>query len=560
MGPIEELETRIRESYGLVCEYERQLQTANDPRDRRRWERERDGQWLLIRGYLEDYLGRVEVLRRAVPEDIRQIAAHFPDLTVRVVGTEVEFVNREQELDRLAADRLRAARSPYALIGAPAGYGKSYLLKRVLTRIQSNVESARAWSCRYVDLGAADEDQVAWMARSLVDRPECDVPTLAEQIIKILSTPDADGRRGVLLLFDTVERLQADAAQWLYALFHTLYTRTRVGGRELVVVRVIVAGRAVEAFWAGYERFCAARSQGIPLLLAPQRIWLSPFDAYPIQELVWALAQRAQVTLDDQFVAEVVQEVQHLSGGHPAIIRALVVHLADQAFAIGAVREYFGERQVSLVQTYVKPVAEALLADLPVGLRAAIQTLSVFRRFNANTVQRLIRLGELPSDTDEIALFGALERAHILIGPTIREPFYRDHLVRRVLTVNAFYASDQDAARYRQLNALALDLYADWIRGDDLADSHLKSAQRLYSVVEWLFHALQGPTMTADELCRALHAHIHFLSGGEQVARLIADEIRQDDEICYLIRRQFGDAGVEMVCDALCVCREGCDG
>jgi|GEM_PF-4748008 len=548
--PIQDLENRIRESHSLVCEYMRLRQTSDDPQANLRYERQIDEQWSLIYGYLKDYLGRIDVLGLTVPADIRQIAARFPDLALRAESTDIEFVNREQELDRLSPDRLRASRSPYTLIGAPAGYGKSYLLKRLMARVQSSDATAQAWNCRYVDLSYAGEEPTAWIAQALIGRPEQDVQALTTQIIQTLSTPWAGGRRAVLLLFDTVERLNAQAAQWLYELFHTLHVRTRIGGREIVVVRIVVAGRSIETFWAGYER-------AFPSMLAPQRLLLTSFDAYPIQELVWSRAQRAQVLLDDQIVTEIVREVQHLSGGHPAIIRALVDHLTEQAFAIGAVDRYFDDQRATLVHTCVEPIAEALLADLPPHMRMAVQTLSIFRRFNANTIRRLICAGELPADVDEIDLIGTLQRAHIVLGPTIQEPFYRDHLMRRVLAIAMASTSDECAAYYRRLNMLALNLYAGWIRGEDLIDSHLKSTQRLYSLLEWLFHALQTWAMPIDELCRTLRGHIQSLSGnGDDIAPLIADQIRRDDEICYLIRRQFGDAGLNIVCDALCVCPE----
>ncbi|MBN1937600.1 MAG: ATP-binding protein, partial [Anaerolineae bacterium] len=317
MGPIDELENRIRESYNLVSEYETMRQVEDDPRTRLDQDRQIAAQWSLIHSYLDDYLNRVALLHLVVPDDIRQIAAHFPALTVHAESTQIEFVNRDQELDRLDAERLRASRSPYTLIGAPAGYGKSYLLKRILGRIESDEAAAQAWTCRYVDLGLVDGDPPACIARALIGQPARDVQTVVDQIIQALAAPSAGARRAVLLMFDAVERLDAATAQWLHDLFSTLRARTWIDGREIIVVRIIVAGRTPETFWADYER-------AYPSSLAPQRIWLTPFDAYPIQELIWSQAQAAHVPLDDQIVIEIAQQVHHLSGGHPGVIRALV--------------------------------------------------------------------------------------------------------------------------------------------------------------------------------------------------------------------------------------------
>jgi hypothetical protein len=106
------------------------------------------------------------------------------------------------------------------------------------------------------------------------------------------------------------------------------------------------------------------------------------------------------------------------------------------------------------------------------------------------------------------------------------------------------------------LNKIALDLYRNWIHnlGQGLPDTPLKATQRLLSVVEWLFHALQDEDMDEDGLRLGLQKHVRVLSEGSQppsVADLIADEIKQDAELCYLLRHRFGDDGVSIVCNWL---------
>jgi hypothetical protein len=68
----------IRESHQLICEYEARRQVEPDPKERLRCQREIAGQWTLIEGYLEEYVTLCQGLRQALPEDIAQIAAHFP--------------------------------------------------------------------------------------------------------------------------------------------------------------------------------------------------------------------------------------------------------------------------------------------------------------------------------------------------------------------------------------------------------------------------------------------------------------------------------------------------
>ncbi len=174
-------------------------------------------------------------------------------------GTEgAAFTNRDDELYRLQPERLRASRSPYTLIGAPAGYGKTCLLQRLLHLAQND----QKWHVRYVDLSQETDDQITHVTRVIAGRepsggreadvgPESASEQIYRAVLQELSAPSSQGRRAVLLIFDAVERLDAASAAWLCQLLHELQRRTHTGERELITVRVIIAGRAVEHFWEG---------------------------------------------------------------------------------------------------------------------------------------------------------------------------------------------------------------------------------------------------------------------------------------------------------------------
>jgi hypothetical protein len=214
---------------------------------------------------------------------------------------------------------------------------------------------------------------------------------------------------------------------------------------------------------------------------------------------------------------------------------------------------FFEQHCERLAQTCITPVAGALLESLDPRLGQIVRVLGVFRCVNANTLQALIQDGMLPPETNEITLLGELQRAQLLTGPEIKDPFYHDHVSRRVWALDMAHRSPESRTQHQRLNQLALELYAAWIQnlGQELPETPLKASQRLLSVVEWLFHALQAATLNRDWLRARLRGHIEILSTSEQplsVAELIVNEIRNDEELCYLARWRLGADEFDTLC------------
>lgn len=487
----------------------------------------------------------IDALRPPGPVGAHGCAPSPPDLPQEPL----EFVNRDHELDLLDVQRLAASRSPYTLLSAPTGYGKTALLKQVLRRIETDRAARARWSVRYVELGRSDEDGIARIARTITGDPgQGDAAALVDRVcdhvLQQLAAPLKEGRRAVLLVVDGIERLGQEARAWLYALLHRVYRRTHVGGQEAITVRFILAGHNAERFWEACEG-------GSPLLPAPQRLDLGPLDRHAIEELIWNQSRGAHTVLDDETVRQIAEHVWYLSGGHPRAIHGLVADLARRLFLIGPAVEYYDAHRRELVRDCVLDVATELLKGLDPGLQQAAQALSVLRRVNGNSVQALVRAGALPEGTSEIRLLGDLQRAHVLVGPSIAEPFYRDRFMRRVFVLDLAHRSTASQARYQRLNEVALELYAGWIRDVEprLPASHLRSVQRLFAAVEWLYHALQDGDRPVKGIRAEFRALVAVLSGdGQSAAALIAAEIERDDELRYLLRCRLGEEGVDAVC------------
>jgi hypothetical protein len=70
-----DLEQHVRESYGLIREYEAKIQVEYDPQAKLRWQRQAVEQRDNIHRWLSEYQSLCQRLERSVPDDIAQIAA-----------------------------------------------------------------------------------------------------------------------------------------------------------------------------------------------------------------------------------------------------------------------------------------------------------------------------------------------------------------------------------------------------------------------------------------------------------------------------------------------------
>jgi len=470
-----------------------------------------------------------------------------------IIPTDFDFVDREQALTQLSPSNLKSSQSPYILISAPAGYGKSYLLYRLVQMMQNEEACEARWQCRYIDFSQQRRDQITYIISAITgetfhDERSVAINFVCDCLTQKLAAPHADGRCAVLLLFDSVEQLFESARQWLYSLLHELRIRTHVDYQEIITVRVIIAERNVESFWEGFKR-------AYPISPPPLPVTLPPFDTVSIRTLVHHRAATAQIELSDATLAKIAEEVAYLSGGHPKVIDGLLDELEEQSFAIGAVTNYFERQCGTLVRKYISFVVDDLLDSLdafPRHLRRALRVLSLFRWVNANTVQTLCEAEILPPDLDEIQLLGDLQQTNLFGAPRPQTPFYRDQQMRRVLALDLAHRSEDDRALYRELNQLALDLYAAWLHR--LPDLKL----RRLSFIEWLYHALQAPALSDADLRTALQRYLCSLEdacagdpANPPVTAWIAEQLQDDPEIVYLVQHRWGADGLTTLCSWL---------
>ncbi|MEJ2554845.1 MAG: CHAT domain-containing protein [Anaerolineae bacterium] len=75
-----DLEHSIRESYGIITEYEAIVRTSDRPEEKTRARRVIQEQWKFVKGYLTEYRN---LAGDSFPPDIAEITEHFPDLVIK---------------------------------------------------------------------------------------------------------------------------------------------------------------------------------------------------------------------------------------------------------------------------------------------------------------------------------------------------------------------------------------------------------------------------------------------------------------------------------------------
>jgi hypothetical protein len=465
---------------------------------------------------------------------------------------EIEFANRTYELDQIC----KPGGPRFILVDAPAGYGKSYLLRRV----KETFGEWGNWVVVLVDLRSipdmgSDEVGVARAAianevatqvgREEIANPQMDGGKVTFALNKLLQPM---GQK-FLLLFDGIEVLSAAASDWLRSMIGELDNALWTTRKEL---RVVLAGR--------YGKDWSQRT-GFRLRL----LELSPFDLAVVRPIVYDALARSQLAaqVDQVFVDALVTYTQWISGGHPQAICGIVSEIEKLEIVPPNLEFFFFSnvfqrdgRSGTMFDLYVEPIVEEILGESKV--KGELETISVFRKFNPDILDLLIKDGEIHGFPDGWSLLQALMKTHLVDTPNLANPMYSDEIVRRMLAIRMRIKS---LPRYERLNRRAGVIFNTWAQGERLEgipeDGELDTQVRLVSIVESLYHALAlmphgigqaGAQRTSieqrneDGIVEEIWQYREKMQKPDTVRRLMA-ALMEDQELEDLICSRAGERG-----------------
>jgi hypothetical protein len=369
----------------------------------------------------------------------------------------LHFVNREDER-REACERYAPQ---YIFFEAPAGYGKTELLKAI-----EQQHFRDGWLCIYVKtpegIASALElaQHLARQGRLMSAAALSDIEVLGTALAVAIAEKWADktvfldksGRPRVLFLIDNVERLpQSEIAPFLNRFLPSVQ-------EVLPGLRVRLAGRYVGSEWI-------KRARALKLAEHP----LTPFKFKYVRDTVESLLPFQQEADLDLYAAHLM----YTTGGHPGCM-AQIIECTDLT---QPVEEYFIAHQ-DKHKDIVLPVAHRIRESIPRSLRDICDALSVFRRYNYRILQRIIDAGLIDQTGDVDSLEKALTATYLMKRK--RDGFIQDEIVRRLLAIRLRW---EEHTRFIRLCENARQIYEQDLQGATLRPDQI-ALETLYQELQ----------------------------------------------------------------------------
>lgn len=395
-------------------------------------------------------------------------ATRPPDLPIDTGPIDLEFANRESELEKLKAPIGNPGAPRYVQVHAPSGLGKTYLLRKA----SSEYEAAR-WLCAWLDFSSDDKlhhnamrvlEQLSGQFGGSGERVRASAD-LAQQVMRT--------RKQGMIFLDAVDLASGEVRRWIKMnLIPNLEDRIPANLRPYF----IAAGRRPIREWAVYskQRF--------------EPVQLTPFTDTVVDELLRRFAREAGYDLPDDFFQSMTEAILSITKGHPACIKRVLQEIRSREFTMTA-------QEVAQADTFNRTVGalldhEILALQVSEKLREVFKTLCVLRGYTPSLLVRLAEDGWIPArEHIDWNLERALQATYLVEIPD-SNPLYRiEPLIRQLVALQMAY-NDND--KFLELNRAALRIFEEQVRGRDKDGHELphrpQDRMQVALAVEALYH------------------------------------------------------------------------
>ena len=413
------------------------------------------------------------------------------------------FVNRQEEVDNI----LSSLHPPYCIIDAPAGYGKTELMRELRRRF-----TERGWVASLVSLETATSSHVEVvraLARGLSLRAQIDSAQPWISLIAALRTERLEEilQVGIVLLIDFKNPNETLVRELINEHIPRMHNSLRTlssfdGGNR--PFRVIVAGRHL----APIATTCQALKLG--------SYCLTPFSYHTVCS---STALHLKGT-KQSVVRSVAAHLMHYTGGHPGCV-AQVLSLYSRTGYLPD--EFFTIYHDLIWDHIVKPEVEEVCSSLSEQLRQQLLALSTYRYLDPALLRKLAQKGILTS-ADPLDTADELTKAFLLDW---EEHLLSDGVTRRLLDIYLRYQGTND---YLNLTKQAQLLYEEYLK-----EPYVQSPWRW--AIEVLYQRLRQGVFCIQEPCNRLEMRRKFFKEDvPQVLSMLADRTGGADMIATLGR------------------------
>jgi hypothetical protein len=474
-----------------------------------------------------------DVLRRTVP--YQQSLPKQLDL---------EFANRETELETLKKPIDNPGAPRYVQVYAPCGLGKSYLLKKAKTEYE---DEKVGWLCAWLDFSSdvALCHQTALVLKRLGEQfgaKAKEVRTCADLAQQVMGV-----QKGSVIFLDAVDLASGEVRRWIKTdLIPNLEERIPVPKFRPYF---IAAGRHPIHEWEVYskQRF--------------ECIQLTSFTDAAVDDFLRRSVQAAGYSLPDSFCQQTTEAILLITKGHPACIKKVLREIQARNFAILP-------REITQADTFNRTVGtlldeEILVLQVREKLREIFKRLCALRGYTPNLLDRLAKDGWVPArEHINWDLESELLTTHLIERPD-SSPLYRlEPLIRQLVALQMEY-NDRD--RFLKLNRAALAMFEEQVKGKDEEGNELPNPPsdrtQVAFAVEALYH--QAVLLSQDKAdrnkarCELLDKIKEYLSykltreSDSYWVNLLLGTIEKDTELTALVYELTGEGGLEFVLQPL---------
>ena len=385
-----------------------------------------------------DFLGFTQQLKRLEQLEI-YLQKRFPGrftngmLQVVTLPQRLPFTNREDEIKFVTYTHAPA----YFLLDAPAGYGKSELLKELKKRF-----SELNWRCAYTALeqNSTLSDLTGILANELDNHsrlaPDSQLPWGLRLGGALRRQWESSPMEGLVLLIDLEKMpsplLYKDLLEQFIPDIQMSLCTLEYFSRRQNRLRVIIAGRHLAIIHNDVKT-------SLPFAI----LSLSPFNYDVIRSSVGSYLVDQDERSKDQLSAHLL----YLSGGHPGCVSQIIEEYRYQGIPPDEFIKHFDkETWKDIVRRAVEEVSDGIPKG-KIELYDIVDQLSLFRYVDSSILRQTMQKHKISNIKNEHDLGDELTGTYLFER---KGRFLQDGITRRLLTIRAWRQSpDMFASRCR---------------------------------------------------------------------------------------------------------------